>query len=156
MLPDLGALDGGALCYGSAGAGLLDSGPRPHPLDLLDAPPIGQLRSWFLIDIKSVPNRGESGEGVWGCFGRSCFGASCKGPPNKNGRVQKSKRELHFTIGLSECPDFLKVPRLSEGPENSSAGGGGWLCLRCCACCCVRSSGPLLCLALLLCGRSIH
>ena len=34
MLPDLGALDGGALCYGSAGAGPLDSGLRPHPLDL--------------------------------------------------------------------------------------------------------------------------
>ena len=147
MLLDLGALDGGALCYGSAGAGPLDSGLRPHPLDLRMPLRRGELRSWFLTRCQERSQPRKNRGGGLGCFGRFCFGASCKGPPNKNGRVQKSKRELNFTIGVSGVPDFLKVPRLSEGPENTSAGGGGWLCLRCCACWCVRSLGR--CYALL-------
>ena len=106
MLPDLGALDGGALCYGSAGAGPLDSGRRPHPLDLRMPLRRGELRSWFLTRCQERSQPRKNRGGGLGCFGRFCFGASCKGPPHKNGRVQKSKRELNLTTGFLEFPTF--------------------------------------------------
>ena len=82
MSPDLGALDGGALCFGSAGAGPLDSGLRPHPLVLVMPPP-DRVAQDLVLDpsVKSVPKRWKNreGEGV-------------------RTDKQKSKSELNFTL----------------------------------------------------------